>query len=162
MRIWRETMEKTNVSRGLFEFNNIFKESDNIYRGFARWCGLSECAFWILYCLRTEYTEATQSGICGGLFISKQTINSALKKLEEQGYIELRHAGGDRRSKEIAFTKAGLKLCKNTVDRLIEVENDTLLDLPENERENFLKLFRKHTEMLKNNVKESIYDKKIE
>lgn len=162
MRIGRETMEETNVSRGLFEFNNIFKESDNIYREIAKYFGLSECAFWILYYLRSEYTEATQSGICGGIFLSKQTINSALKKLEEQGYIELRHTDGDRRSKEITLTEAGLKLCQNTVDRLIEVENDTLLDLPENERETFLKLFRKHTEMLKNNVKEFIYDKKIE
>lgn len=155
-------MEKTNVSRGLFEFNNIFKESDNIYRGFAKHFGLSECAFWILYCLRTEYTEATQSGICGSLFISKQTINSALKKLEEQGHIELRQADGDRRSKEIALTGSGLELCGNTVDRLIEVENYTILSLPETERKEFLKLFRRHTEMLKNNVKEMIYEKKIE
>ena len=152
-------MEKINVSRGLFEFNNIFKESDSIYRGFAKYFGLSECAFWILYCLRTEYTEPTQSGICGSLLLPKQTINSALKKLEEQGHIELRQTDGDHRSKEIVLTGPGLALCGNTVDKLIEVENYTLLSLPETERETFLKLFRKHTETLKNNVKELIYDK---
>lgn len=152
-------MAKNKVSRGLFEFNNIFKESDNIYREFAKFFGMSECVFWILYCLRSEYTEMTQKSICGSLFIPKQTINSALKKLEADGYIELSRCGGNRRSKEIILTAEGMRLCADTVDRLIEVENFTLKSLSENEREMLLELFRKHTELLKNNVKELLYDR---
>lgn len=155
-------MEKTNVSRGLYEFNNIFKESDNIYRKAAKYFGMSECAFWILYCLRTEYTETTQNEICGSLFMPKQTINSALKKLEAEGYIELSRCDGNRRTKNISLTAEGMKLCEGTVDGLIEVENYTLSHMPETERETLLKLFRKHTELLKNNVKKMIDDKKTD
>ncbi|MBD5156617.1 MAG: winged helix DNA-binding protein [Butyrivibrio sp.] len=153
-------MAKNNVSRSLFEFNNIFKKGDNIYREFARFFGLSECTLWILYCLRAEYSEMTQSGLCGSLCLPKQTINSALKKLETEGYIELSRSDGNRRSKEITLTAEGERLCEDTVDRLIEVENITLKSLPEAELEIFLKLFRKHTALLKNNVKELIWEKK--
>ncbi|MCM1308229.1 MAG: winged helix DNA-binding protein [Butyrivibrio sp.] len=150
-------MAKNKASRGLIEFNNIFKESDNIYRELARYFGMSDCTFWILYCLRTDYAETTQSGICGSMFLPKQTINSALKKLEAQGYIELRRGGRNRRSKEIALTAEGERLCEGTIDRLIEVENITLGGLCEAELEMFLRLFCRHTELLKSNVREFIY-----
>lgn len=55
----------------------------------ARICGLPDCAFWILYLLRESEVKYTQSGVSENLSLSRQTVNSALKKLQQEGYIAM-------------------------------------------------------------------------
>ena len=132
----------------LFAYNSIMKENDNIYRDLARKLGLSECGLWILYVLRTEHVPPVPSEICAVLHQSKQTIHSALKKLEADGCIELTQ-GKDHRSKQILLTDAGICLCRNTVDRVIAAEQAALAGLSGEERKNFLDVFNKFTTLLK-------------
>ena len=40
------------MSKKLFEYNNIIKEQEDLYRKIAKHFGMSECSFWILYSLR--------------------------------------------------------------------------------------------------------------
>lgn len=105
--------------------------------------------------LRTEYTEPVQSAICACLYEPKQTVNSALKKMETEGYIEL-IPGDDRRSKKILLTQKGNGLCEKTVDRVIKLELQALMGLTEEEQEAFLGLFRKYTGLLKQMNDEAI------
>lgn len=135
------------------EYNNIIKESDDLYRNATRELGLSECAFWILYVLRVEKSELTQSEICSYLYEPKQTVNSALKKLETEGYIEL-YYGNDRRSKQIRLTKKGMELSNRTADRVIEAEYRALLGMTDEEQETFINLFRKYTDLLKEQMRD--------
>ena len=137
----------------LSEYNNIIKENDNIYRGLARNMGLSECSFWILYILRSECAALAQSDVCNFLFQPKQSINSALKKMESDGYIELVHET-DQRSKKIILTPEGVRFCEETVDRVIALERRALGSLPEDEQKLFLSLFRKYTDILKGCMEE--------
>lgn len=148
-------MGEKNVKSRLLEYNDIMKENDNIYRGLAKNMGLSLRSFWILYMLRTEYTEPVQSAICACLYEPKQTVNSALKKMETEGYIEL-IPGDDRRSKKILLTQKGNGLCEKTVDRVIKLELQALMGLTEEEQEAFLGLFRKYTGLLKQMNDEAI------
>ena len=83
----------------LAAYNELYKEQDDLYRGAARGFGLSDCAFWVLYALRETKRPMTQSGICAAVYQPKQTVHSALKKLEGEGYLRLAE-GRDRRSKE--------------------------------------------------------------
>ena len=137
-------MEANRVEDSLFVYNNIMKANDNIYRDLARKLGLSECGLWILYALRTEHVAPVPSEIGVVLHQPKQTIHSALKKLETDGCIELVQ-GKDHRSKQIVLTDAGLRLCRNTVDRVIAAERAALAGLSGQERENFLDVFSKFT-----------------
>ena len=91
-------MGKQKAGERLSEYNSIMKETDEIYREAAKAIGLSDCAFWILYVLREDCGAVTQSQICRTLYQAKQTVNSALKKMQQSGYIEL-CSSGDRRSK---------------------------------------------------------------
>ena len=141
-------MKEIRKKNRMWEYGDIIKEYDNIFRGIAKKMGLSECSFWILYILRTDNVEPVQSEICACLYESKQTVNSALKKMESEGYLELT-SGKDRRSKRILLTAAGLSLCERTVDRVIERERNALEDLTEEEQELFLALFRKFNSLLK-------------
>lgn len=68
--------------RRLREYNDSLKAIDDTYRAAARRFGLPECAFWILYTLRVERSPLTQSEICALQYQPKQTVHSALKRLE--------------------------------------------------------------------------------
>lgn len=141
------------MSKRLAEYNSIIKEHEDLYRQLARRFGLSECAFWILYSLREANESLTQSELCYALSQPKQTINSALKKMEEYGYIELL-SGQDRRRKQLQLTSKGKLLAQETVDKVITLENQTFDTFTEEEQSLFLQLLHKYTDNLKINLSE--------
>lgn len=141
------------MGKRLAEYNSMIKEHEDLYRQIARRFGLSECAFWILYSLREANASLTQSKLCYALSQPKQTINSALKKMEECGYIELL-SGQDRRRKQLQLTSKGELLAQETVDKVIILENQAFDTFSEEEQELFLRLLHKYTDNLKANLSE--------
>ena len=135
----------------LFKFNNIIREGDKIYRNAAKNAGLSDCAFWIIYTLREKGNLLTQSEICDLIYLPKQTVNSALKKLEGEGCIELKN-GSDRRCKQVSLTGKGVLLAEKTVDQVIAQEEKTFARLSPDEKDTFLRLNRKYIDLLKANL----------
>ena len=65
---------------GLEEFwkinNRIYNETNQLYHRLARSCGLSDCAFWLLYTLREEEGPLTQTQLSETLSLSRQTVNA--------------------------------------------------------------------------------------
>lgn len=147
-------MKKNHTYECLSIYNDIFKKNENIYRELAKTLGLSECSFWILYILRTDCATPAQSEICASLHQPKQSINSSLKKMESDGYIEL-ITGNDHRSKLVSLTASGISLCEKTVDRIIEIECQAFEGLTTEEQNMFFSVFQKYTNLLEN------YSKKI-
>lgn len=131
----------------LIQYNSIYKENNEIYRIAAKTLGLSECALWILYFLRGE-DGLIQSELCHSLCLPKQTVHSALKKLESDGFIKL-SGGKDRRVKYLSLTKKGAVLAKETVDRVIQAEINAFAGFTDEEQQEFIRLFQKYTELLK-------------
>ena len=78
---------------GLEEFwkinNRIYNETNQLYHRLARACGLSDCAFWLLYTLREEEEPLTQTQLSEILCLPRQTVNSALKRLVKEGCLRL-------------------------------------------------------------------------
>ena len=155
-------MPQRETGKRLSEYNNILKENDNLYRGVAKRLGLPECAFWILYTLRADSAALTQSEIGDLLYQPKQTVNSALKNLEAEGYIE-RLRTDDRRSKPIRLTERGAELAERTakgriravsLDKVIAAERKSLLDLTEAEQDAFIGLFRQYTDALERHMRD--------
>lgn len=144
-------MDMTDPAKWLEEFNRIMKENDNLYRNAAKTLGLTDCTFWILYALREENSVLTQSEICNLMYQPKQTVNSALKKMELEGYIALR-SHNNRRSKQIHLTDRGIALAEKTVNKMIAVEQEALSDLSDSERKIFISLFQKYTNLLKSRI----------
>ena len=144
-------MAGKSINKNLLEYNSIIKENEEIYHKIAKKFGLSDCAFWILYTICEEKGTLTQTGICDALYQPKQTVNSALKKLENDGYIELETIAGSR-SKQINLTEKGSKFVDNTVGKVIANEQKALLSLTSEEQKVFIGLFHKYTNLLKNNI----------
>ena len=123
----------------LMAYNVEMKKLDDLYRGAAKHCGMAECAFWILYTLRVEDRSFTQAGLCEFLAEPKQTVNSALKKLEAEGYLIL-SAGADQRSKRVCLTEKGERFVKAHVDRVPEAEAAALGAMTAAERDALIRL----------------------
>lgn len=136
------------TEKKLYEYNNVLKSIDDCYRNIAKRYGFSEAAFWTLYTLRMEPGNITQSDVCTVLYQPKQTVNSALKKLESEGYITLTPAGAH--TKNISLTKSGTKLCEQTVDKVIEAECAALGNMTDEETENMTALMKLYSVLLKN------------
>lgn len=144
---------KNNPSKRMLELNEIMKESDDLYRNLARKFKISDCMMWILYILREDDRVVTQSDICNMMYMPKQTVNSSLKKMEAEGYIELLNVN-DKRSKQVCLTEKGINLANNTVDIVISKENNALSKMDGKEQELLINLFRKFKDLLKDNFTE--------
>ena len=88
----------TSIAGPLAAFNQLYKEMDKIYHRYARAHGLSDTHLWLLYSLRESQCH-TQREISAIWHASPQTINSALKQLERQGFIALSAMAGNRKNK---------------------------------------------------------------
>lgn len=139
---------ENDVYRRLEEYNSIFQENNDIYHAAAKKLGLPDCALWLLYILREKDCVYTQSEIRERLFMPKQTINSALKKLENDGFIELQ-TGNDRKTKLVGLTENGCRLAERSADKLLEAERSAFSRMTDQEQDTFLRLFRKLTNLLR-------------
>ena len=130
------------LSKKMLELNEIMKETDDLYRNLAKKFKMSDCMIWILYILREDDRSVTQSDICNMMYMPKQTVNSSLKKMESEGYIELLNIN-DKRSKQVCLTEKGVDLANNTVDIIISKENNALSKMDKEEQALFINLFKK-------------------
>ena len=142
------------AKRMLLEYNKETKRLDDLYRCAAKQCGISECAFWILYTLRAEERQFTQAEICEFLIEPKQTVHSALKKLEAEGYLA-RTSGADLRSKHVALTEKGEQFARAWIDRVLEAEAAALCAMPEAERAAFVRGLHLFCRLLEERLRES-------
>lgn len=126
----------------LFSLNEMWKENADIYRQMAKQMNLTDTAMWALYTLRIEPGEMTQSRMCEFLHEPKQTVNSALKKMESDGLITLQ-SGANRRTKTIHLTPAGEALAQQTSDRVMETEQQALAQFSEAEANQLFSLMRR-------------------
>lgn len=123
----------------------LYKEDDGLYHRLAKHFGLSDSAFWILYTLEAEGHALTQAEMSGYLYLSKQTINSGIKSLEQAGYICL--TGGPGRKKYLQLTQTGQTLSARTVRPVLEMEERAFRAMPPEEQAALLALTRRHLEL---------------
>ena len=131
----------------MYEFHSELKRNGHLYYSLALQFDLSECAFWILYILRSNFALLTQRDLCEYLKQPKQSVHTALKKLIEKGYIELSF-GDDKRSKYITLTDVGNKFAEQTIDRVIEAERKALTGLSGDEIKHFFEIMHRYTDLL--------------
>lgn len=133
-------------------FNYLSSEIDAAYHEAAKRFGLSDSAMQILYAICNNGEHCLLSDICRLSGTSKQTINSALRKLESDGIVYLGTAMG--RKKTVYLTKDGKGLVNRTVARLIQAENEIFASWSEQELKLYLSLTQKYLISFKHKIKE--------
>lgn len=100
----------------------------------------------VLYALLTEDRPLTQSEIARFLFKSRQTINSSLQKMHQQGFLEL--VPGEGRKKRIVLTQKGKEITQQYVTPVFQMEIRALSCLSGEERTRFAELLVKFGDAL--------------
>ena len=133
-------------------FNYLISETNAVYHEAAQKMGLSDSTEQVLYTI-CNYGESCQiRDICKLSGISKQTINSALRKLEGERIVYLEAFDG--RKKRVCLTEKGKKLAEETVVQLIEIENGILDSWTGEEREQYLELTKRYLDSFREKVRE--------
>ena len=143
--------------------NRIYNETTQLYHRLARACGLSDCAFWMLYILREEEGPLTQTQMSVLLSLPKQTVNSAIKQMAEAGCLRLEAVDGNLKNKQVCLTERGEALVRDSIDQVFRMEERAAARLTEEERsallaleEKLLDAFRAETEQSLANAKEDV------
>ena len=136
-------------------YNQLLKECNAIYHAAAMNAGVSDCAYWILYTVQDSSRSYTQSEICGAGFMPRQTVNSALKKLERDGYLTLKRREG-KLGKCICLTETGKSFVQKHIIPVMLAEEKACNQFTDQEKEQFLTLFRSLIEHLKNEINKTI------
>ena len=87
------------------EFNRLTKAISELYHDISTHLGISDSVFDIFYAIVALGDGCCQRDICDYAFTSKQTIHSAIHKLEKDGLICLRSGKG--REMHIFLTEKG-------------------------------------------------------
>ncbi len=101
-----------NNAVSLVDFDRMLNGLDRIYSEFARTCGLSDCAYWMLVDTSAAGGSIAVSRLTSEWFYSKQTINSAIKTLTARGFATLEFAEGSRKNKVVSLTEEGRRFAK--------------------------------------------------
>lgn len=136
------------IQEALRRYNQQIKREDDLYRQAARRLDLPEATLWILYALRDTEEQLTQKDLTGAMLQSKQSVNSALKRMEADGLVVLTPDPENRTRKYICLTDAGEALAQRTVDRLRTAEFAAMDAFSQEECECFLSLYAKWNKML--------------
>ena len=136
--------------RELKEFNCLYREMDGIYHKLALHAGLSDSAFYILYCIVEFGDGCLQRDIADRYYISKQTVNSSIKNLEAKGFLILTRGKG--RDMHLHMTPAGQEFAEKYIAPVFEAENRTFAEMSPDETHNLLALTGKYTELLRKNT----------
>ena len=139
------------VHQQLLEYYNLSRETDILYRKVADQSGISVAMFWVLYAVCVYQDNCTQSDICTGWMLNKQTVNSALKKLARDGYITLETMESDRRSKWIRLTPQGKKYIETYIRPVLEIEKRSFSAMSDEERTMLLSGSRRFFQLLQEN-----------
>lgn len=137
----------------ILAYNQLLKECDNIYHDAAVRAGLSDCAFWILHALQEADHPPTQSEIGDSASMPRQTVNSALKKLEKDGYLTLEKIEG-KMGKSIHLTQAGKKFIQTHISPIAAAEDRVCALFTQQEQEAFLSTFRTLVNRLRAEIEE--------
>lgn len=137
----------TLINSYLREYNHIYKEMNDIYHEAARRMQLSDSAFDILYSVYELGEHCQQRDICEISCMSKQTVNSSIRKLESDGYITL--IPGKGRSKFIQLTDNGKSLIEKKLVPFINIENEAFSSMTPAECTQMLALNKKYAQALR-------------
>lgn len=143
-------MENVNQSETR-RYNRLISEIDEVYHEVAVRQGYSDSAMAILYALADNDGRCPLPELIRLSGVNKQTINSALRKLEKEDIIYLESAGG--KSKRVCLTEKGRSTVRKTVERVIDVEKRIYSSWSKEEWSLYLQLTERYLHQLREEMR---------
>lgn len=104
------------------QINSAWSKSTALYTKVANVLGVGYPEMMVLYALEME-GDLTQKQISERYGMQKQTVNTVVKVLKKQGYIELVSGTVDKRSKIVSLTKSGNEYATQLLSPLMNAED---------------------------------------
>lgn len=133
-----------NTTQGytLKEFNRLNKEINDIYHELYNRLNISESVFDIFYAIAELGDGCCQRDICNYAFSSKQTIHSAIRKLEREEFLFLKPGKG--REMQIFLTQKGQQFTNENIIPVINMEMESFSLFTDEESSELLRLTEKY------------------
>lgn len=144
-------MEQLNQSETR-RYNRIISEIDEVYHEVAVRQGFPDSVMAILYVLSDNDGQCRLPELIKLSGINKQTVNSALRKLEKDDIVYLEPAGG--KSKRVCLTEKGFSTVHETVERVLDVEKKIYSSWSQEEWELYVQLTERYLNQLREEMKE--------
>ena len=132
-------------------FSYLVGETESLYHALARRLRLSDSAMGLLFVLCDEGGACPLQLALRHSGLSKQTANSALRRLEAEGIVYLEPLG---RGKRVCLTEAGRALAEATVARVMAAENAVLAAWPAEDVAEYLRLTERYLVDLREKTKD--------
>lgn len=130
-------------------YQNIRRKSDDDWGKTVSLFGMAKGQLMIIWTLFNFGRPCTQKEVCDDWYENKQTINSAAKKLIEEGYIDIAPSPDNFREKLLVFTEKGKFLAARTVGKMLLAEKNAFARLSEKEQDELISINKKHFDLLK-------------
>lgn len=129
------------------KYTYLAGEINALYHEAAVKMGVSDSVQNILYVICEKGDRCLQSDISKLTGISRQTINSAIRKLEKDGIVYLEQGKG--RNTIVCLTEKGKQFASEKIYPLYEIENKIWNEWTAEEQEQYLLLTQKYRDALK-------------
>lgn len=139
-------------SKEMKRYNYLSTEIDAVYHEISVKLGMSDSAMIILYTICDQGDSCPLQTVCRQSGIRKQTINSAVRKLESEGIVYLEAAGA--KNKNLCLTEEGKRLAERTAIRIMKAENEIFASWEQEEVEQYLALTERFLKEIKEKSKE--------
>lgn len=134
------------------EIMALLKIYDKLYYEWSKNSGMSESAFYILMTVWEKDGSCTQADICEYWSYSRQTVNSALKLLEDGGYLALIEQKFGRK-KMIVLTELGREYAARHIAPLLRLDKEVWEGIPKEERAVCIGVINKHLQIFGSRLK---------
>lgn len=142
---------EVDISKEMRRYNRLLGEINGTYHEAAVKLGLSDSVMAVLYTLCSEGNRCPLQEIVRQSGMSKQTINSAIRRLEGEGCVRLEAAKG--RGKNVSLTAKGRELARRTVIPMMELEDEIYASWTQEELRGYLELTERFVAVLKEKMK---------
>lgn len=138
------------ITNDFREYNFLFCEVPELYHEAAGKAGLSDSVMNILFTLCVFGKDCTQSNISRLTGLPRQTIHSAIRKLEEDGILYLEEVS--RKVKTIHLTEKGQALLSDKVEPIVRAEQAVMEGWSAEDRKALITLTRRYYNDFKRNL----------
>lgn len=139
------------VSKELKRYNYLFGETGMAYHDIYLKLGLADSAISILYAILESGDSCLLRNVCQFTGLSRQTVNSALRKLEAENVLYLELVDG--KNKMIHLTREGKALAERTAGRVLAIEDEIFAAWPQEDVQKYLELTENFMRALKEAAK---------
>lgn len=122
-------------SRSFFyDFGRALYHVDSFYDEFAKKSNVSSALLWVLYALN-DGNSHTQIEISNDWELPKTTVNTVIKEIQKNGYVDLIPIKGRRREMSIVLTESGKNYADSILSDLYKKEAEVYKTLRSEEYE---------------------------